>query len=169
MRITFSTVDLISFNLVWFGLVLMGDHFIPFALTWLCLHLYYCEDKKLELRFILTVSLLGILLDSLLMLSGVFVFEHGRHIPYWLMMLWICFSANVATMIKEFSPPLSVTAAFGAVLAPLSYVAGSNLGSVDFGYSVLFTFCVLSFLWGPAVVCMSLFYDYLKPVETCHV
>ena len=57
-------LNLLGFNLSWLGLILLGNIFIPFSILWIGLYLYWCEQVKLEVKLILSIVLIGTLIDE---------------------------------------------------------------------------------------------------------
>jgi hypothetical protein len=139
-------INLIGFNIIWFGLVYWGNAFIPLAFIFLLVQLTFFLENKKQFFFIVVVCLIGNLTDSLLQYFGVFIFVEMYHLPFWLMMLWGCFAATLSYSLSFLgrSKLLQITLGF---CAPLSYIAGDKLGAVDFGYSIYSTYCILSILW----------------------
>lgn len=140
---------MLGFNVAWLGLITLGNVFIPAALILLALHLRLLSTKAHELSFILVCTLTGISIDTLLTLTGVFIFSDSLFIPLWLMALWGLFAATINHSLAFLSKHCAWQYFIGALFGPLSYIAGFNLGSVNFGLSVEKTFLILSVVWGP--------------------
>ena len=66
-------VNMLGFNLAWFGLVYWGNMFIPIALIMLTIHLVLLSNNKNELRLVLLITAVGITVDSLLSFSHFFI------------------------------------------------------------------------------------------------
>lgn len=160
-------INLIGFNVAWFGLVTIGNGFVPVALIWLAVHLYYAKLRATEIKLVLIVALIGITLDSSLTLLGIFHFD-SLLIPFWLMILWCCFAATLAHSLKFLAKSKMLQFVVGAALAPLSYIAGFTLSAVDFGYSVATTYLLLALLWGPLMQLLFYIAARLIPQETSH-
>lgn len=140
-------VNLLGFNLSWFGLVYWGDNFIPIALIILLGHISFVAHRQLELLLIFSISSIGICVDSVLQYLGFFIFSDIQHIPFWLMTLWGCFAATLVHSLKFLDGSNVLQAAVGAVFAPLSYIAGYKLDAVMFSQSLLITYFMLSAIW----------------------
>ena len=139
-------MNIIGFNISWFGLVFLGNSFIPIAALFLCFHFYFEIKNKREFLYLLIVCSIGILLDSLLQYLNFFVFQEADHIPFWLMILWACFATTLCHSFKFIGSSLWLQFAAGFV-APFSYFAGSKFSAVQFSNSLLFTYGVLTTLW----------------------
>jgi hypothetical protein len=147
--------NLIGFNLSWFGLVLLGQVFIPFALFWLGLHLYFCKKPLAEFKLILSITIIGTLVDSTLLFLDVLQFNDRVVIPFWLITLWAVFAATIAHSLKFLANSKILQFTVGFIFPPLSYIGGASLSAVEFGYSLLVTYFILASIWG---VLMLLFF-----------
>jgi hypothetical protein len=140
-------INLIGFNISWFGLVYWGNDFIPIAFILLIAHLFFQSKNYKELILILLISVIGIGVDSFLQKINIFIFPETSHIPFWLMMLWACFAATVCHSLRFLASSKYLQAIIGGIFSPLSYLAGQQFLAVDFGYSTLETYLILSVLW----------------------
>lgn len=162
-------INLIGFNVSWFGLVYWGNAFIPISLSLLLIHLYFYGRKNHELRLVLIITLLGVLVDSLLQYFTVFVFENNTHIPLWLITLWACFAATICHSLNFLSRHKALQLLVGGLLAPLSYIAGYKLNAVDFTFPISMTYLILSFIWTVLFICFYAIKDTLVNKEVSHV
>jgi hypothetical protein len=140
--------NIIGFNISWFGLVLVGNSFIPITLLWIGLHLYRCKQRLAELTLIVSVVSIGAVIDSTLFFLGVFEFSGGLFIPLWLVTLWGGFGASIAHSLHFLERSKLLQFIVGFIFPPLSYVAGSSLSDILLGQSPLVTFLILAPLWG---------------------
>ena len=141
-------VNLIGFNLVWFGLVYWGNAFIPVATAFFCWHLYYTRSHDfIEIRLIFIVASIGVLIDSVLHYLGVFRFAESSHLPFWLMALWLCFATTISHSLSFMDHSKIIQSLLGAFVAPLSYLAGQKFNAVDFGMTFLETYVLLAIIW----------------------
>lgn len=162
-------INLIGFNVSWFGLVYWGNAFIPISLSLLLIHLYFYGRKNHELRLVLIITLLGVFVDSLLQYFTVFVFENNTHIPLWLITLWACFAATICHSLNFLSRHKALQLLVGGLLAPLSYIAGYKLNAVDFTLPISMTYLILSFIWAVMFICFYALKDTLVNKEVSHV
>ena len=144
--------NLIGFNISLFGLVLLGQSFIPFALFWLGLHLYFCKSSLAEFKLILLVTFIGTLVDSILLFADVLVFTDSLIIPFWLITLWACFAATIAHSLKFLASSKKLQFIIGFIFPPLSYIGGASLSAVKFGYDLLVTYFIFASIWGVLIV-----------------
>jgi hypothetical protein len=144
--------NLIGFNISWFGLVLLGQIFIPFALFCVGLHLYFCEKPLAEFKLILSVTFIGILVDSTLLSLDVLQFHDRMIIPLWLITLWATFAATIAHSLNFLANSKILQFSIGFIFPPLSYIGGASLSAVEFGYNLLVTYFILASIWGVLIV-----------------
>tara|TARA_B110000495_G_C23029311_1_gene612469 strand:- start:2529 stop:3071 length:543 start_codon:yes stop_codon:yes gene_type:complete len=163
-------VNLLGFNAIWFGLILLGNVFIPIAVIMLLLHLYYQADKN-ELVLILIVAGVGVLLDSALIYSGIFIFPGSTptQLPFWLITLWLCFSATVRHSLGFLANSKILQCLIGAIFAPLSYLAGAKFSVVYITPSFELSYLLLAGLWGPLMVLVFALSAWLQIEEKNHV
>lgn len=144
--------NLLAFNLSWFGLILLGNLFIPLTLVWLGMHLYWCKHAIAEIKLILSIVLIGTLVDNLLLSAGILIFPHHHFIPLWLITLWAAFAATIAHSLQFLASSTLLQALIGFIFPPLSYLGGASLTSVEFGYSQLATYFILASIWSILLV-----------------
>jgi hypothetical protein len=144
--------NLIGFNISWFGLVILGQSYIPFALFWLGLHLFFCKNPLAEFKLILSITFIGTLVDSTLLFLDILLFTERLIIPFWLITLWAAFSATIAHGLKFLAHSKVLQFTTGFIFPPLSYIFGASLSVVDFGYNLLVTYFVLASIWGGLMV-----------------
>jgi hypothetical protein len=144
--------NLIAFNIVWFGLVMLGNLFVPVALLWLAVHLVQSQYKISEMKLVVAVAAIGASIDLALSFAGIFNFSSTNLLPLWLLVLWCCFAATIAHSLSFLSEKPIWQLGVGAIFPPLSYFAGAQLGAVTFGFSTLFTLSILSVIWALLLV-----------------
>jgi hypothetical protein len=144
--------NLVAFNIAWFGLVFIGNVFIPIAAILLGSQFWYCQSNKNDMLFICLVAMVGMSLDQTLVFAGIFIFPNTEFIPFWLMTLWICFANTIRHSLAFLAPSKFLQFTVGAVIAPLSYLAGAKLSAVYLAPSLGFSYLILACLWGPLMV-----------------
>ena len=142
------------FQCSWFACVLGGDsEWLLVGLAALGVHLLWISSWAEDGRLILSVTVLGTVLDTLLRTLGVFQFtEPGPLIPVWLILLWALLATTLRHCLAWSARPWWRAAVLGAVGGPLSYYAGSQLAGVQFGFSVAPTMIALALLWAAVFV-----------------
>lgn len=154
--------NLVAFNIAWFGLVFIGNLFIPIALILLGSQLWFCQASKNELLLICLVAVIGMSLDLTLVFSGIFIFPNTEFIPFWLMILWVFFASTIRHSLAFLSYSKFLQFLVGATIAPLSYLAGAKLSVVYLAPSLGFSYLILACLWGPLMVFIFALSRWLK-------
>jgi len=134
-------VNFIAFQIGWFACILGAANGMPWigllvgALV-ISFHLFSVDKPAKELNLILYAVVIGIVLDSLLVMSGWLSYPNGILLdgtaPYWILMLWALFASTLNVSMRWMHDKYWVAAIFGAVGGPLSYLAGARLGAVTF-------------------------------------
>ncbi|SEL76663.1 Protein of unknown function [Colwellia chukchiensis] len=157
--------NLICFNLAWFGLVFIGNLFIPIAILLLGLQLFVSRVQKSEWLLIFIIASMGILMDLGLVYSGMFIFPNTHYLPYWLIVLWFCFASTIRQSLAFLAKSVGLQFMVAALFAPLSYLVGAKAGVVTFGPSLATSYLILSALWGPMMVAFFALSRGLQSVE----
>ena len=141
-------VNALAFNACWFGLVLLGNVAVPFALMWVALHITLQQEPWQELRYIAAVLAIGVVSDSLLVTTGVLTFETSTlWLPGWMIALWLSFSTTLNHSLSVLRRSRLLRAGVALTGAPSSYLLGSRLGGVELGFSLPVTFAIFSVTW----------------------
>ena len=140
-------INMIGFNVAWFGLIFLGNSFVPVAILMLIAHFKWLSKSKNEITLVVIVTLIGISVDSLFQLTNVFIFPHHNHIPVWLAFIWIGFATTISHSLSFLAAYKPLQILLGFIVAPLSYKSGEVLGAVEFGYSYLTTHLILGTTW----------------------
>ncbi|USW95332.1 DUF2878 domain-containing protein [Pseudomonas proteolytica] len=137
------------FQCGWFACVMGGDSlWLLLGLVVLAIHLLWITSWAAEGRLILSVTVLGTLLDTLLRTVGVFEFsEPGPLIPWWLIVLWALLATTLRHCLAWSARPWWRASLLGGVGGPLSYYAGSQLAGVSFGFATAPTLVAIALLW----------------------
>ncbi|WP_218418794.1 DUF2878 domain-containing protein [Alteromonas lipotrueae] len=150
-------VNFLWFQTIWWLVVLYQSTFLVLVLGLLIAWLVYSPLRKSDGKIMIAVLLLGTVVDSLLMLTGVFSFERGAWfsggashwiVPIWLVCLWAALGGSIQHSLSVFANKPWLAMIGGAVFAPLSYFGGKKFGAVNFGYSPLITLFILTLVWG---------------------
>lgn len=151
-------VNFLWFQTIWWLVVLYQNTFLVLGL--LIAWLIYSPLRKSDSKIMIAVLLLGTVVDSLLMVTGVFGFERGAWfsggashliIPIWLVCLWAALGGAIQHSLSAFADKPLLAMFGGAVFAPLSYFGGQKFGAVTFGYSPLVTGLILAMVWGGSI------------------
>ncbi|MCF1426783.1 MAG: DUF2878 domain-containing protein [Shewanella sp.] len=135
----------LSFQLVWWGGVLIGNAFVPVSLILLLAHLLFTPCRRADIRLMWQVALIGIAIDGLLIWSGVFLFPS---LPWWLGLLWLHFALSINASLSFLKGlPVWSVALLGAVAGPFSYLAGSRFEAVSMPWGEGTTASILGIIW----------------------
>ena len=135
------------FQALWFCVVLGRDLLLPLSLLLLVAHVWLAGDRRSEVRQLLLVGGMGIAVDVLLGVAGVYIFAGGVLVPLWLCCLWLGFAAVLGRSLAWLAARPLVCSVAGAIAFPLNYWAGQRLGAVDFAYSLPLILAVLALIW----------------------
>ncbi len=132
------------FNVLWYLSVVGGNDWLIFSVSIIAIHLMISPSKYEDAKIIF-IALLGIAVDFILLMSGVFVFDE---FPYWLVILWCGFVLNLGhslRVLKRFSIFwLVLVGGFSGVYA---YTLSWKLGAVQFSYGFFITAVILFLIW----------------------
>lgn len=146
--------QIIIFQLQWWLCVLSARidslHYVYVVALVIAGTLFCLQCQSLQkILLLLVLVLIGVVNDALLIYADVFIFSNCSDcvfIPCWLMTLWFCFfvwflNANWLNQRYLFF------GMFAMLGAPLSYYAGSKLGALTFGQSVLQVLLLIAADW----------------------
>lgn len=148
-----KVVNFAWFQAIWWLVILFqNDAVLPvigLIMLWVIISPKRIEDIKL----MSAVFLLGTVVDAILTLSGLFIFEKSQvligfwPIPIWLSLLWAAFAGTVYHSLTAFNGRLVLASIAGAVFAPLSYIAGAKFGAVELGASIVLSYIFIALVW----------------------
>ncbi len=118
------------------------------ALGLLGLHLAWFSSWAQDGKLLVSVALLGTVVDSLLLRLGVFDFGQPRAlIPLWLILLWPLLACTLKHSLAWSAKPWWRASLLGGLSAPLSYYAGAQLAGVSLPYGTIPSLLGLALLW----------------------
>lgn len=124
----------IAYQCGWLACVAGGNAWaLPAGALILALHGWLVERSARGWAFIAVAALLGLAMDLGWQRLGLLEFHgtRGAGIPPWLVVLWLLFATTFAHSLAWLHERLALGALLGAVLGPLSYVAGVELGAAS--------------------------------------
>lgn len=154
--------NFIAFQIGWFACILGASNDMPWigalvGVIVISLHLFSVDRPVKELNLIACALVIGIVLDSLLVMSGWLSYPNGILLsgtaPYWILMLWALFASTLNVSMKWMHGKYWLAAIFGAVGGPLSYLAGARLGAVTF-VDLQAALLALAVGWALAMPCL---------------
>lgn len=161
--------NLLLFKVSWFGLVIFQNSFVAISLCLLGIHFLIVADRKKELLVVISIASIGIAVDYSLVVFGVFDFAETSFIPLWLISLWLIFATTIANTLAFLSEKPRYQLLVGGIMAPLSYLAGEQMGSVSFGYSTTESYLILAAIWAPLLASFFLINNKLSAFEVDYV
>ncbi|MEB0024246.1 DUF2878 domain-containing protein [Pseudomonas sp. MH9.2] len=137
------------FQIGWFVCVLGGNSpWLLIAAGVLCVHLLWISSWQAEGKLLISVTLVGTLLDSALQTLGVFDFDSGGPlIPLWLILLWAVLATTLNHCLAWTAKPWWRASLLGAIGGPLSYYAGSQMAGVHLPLGVWPSLLLLGLIW----------------------
>ena len=159
----FVWLNALIFQLVWFAAILLQQEAWPYVSALLLLHFYLSPTRRQDLPLLVGVSLVGMLVDSALSLSGVFVFADQAVLPLWLAFIWFHFSVALNHSLAWLRRlPILLVAVIGSISGSLSYLAGYRLGAVELPLGALSSALIIGALWALALPAFVHFSVWLK-------
>lgn len=136
-----SLFNFAAFQIGWFACVLSAANGLP----WLgllvvslivTLHVQFSEWRSDELMLVFLSVVLGLLFDSLLVMSGWLRYPSGVLFsgiaPFWILAMWALFATTINLSMSWLKGKLLLASVLGAIFGPLSYMAGQRLGAIEF-------------------------------------
>jgi len=128
------------FQVGWFASILCAANGMPWfavcaALAVVAAHLALTPAPKQETQLALAATLIGLAWENALALAGWTRFEGGALIagtaPLWMVAQWTIFATTLNFSLAWLKGNLAAAALFGAIGAPISYLAGERLGALQ--------------------------------------
>ena len=152
----------------WFACVWSGAHdrlltAIAGAAIVIAINLWLQRERLAEeLRLIVWVTLIGFVVETIHLMTGVFAVVHPATYPWlcpvWLLLLWPMFATVLHGPLGWLSGRYGLSLFLGAVFAAPNYFAGARLGAVKMNDNTVFCVTVLVVIWAiamPAMVWLS--------------
>jgi hypothetical protein len=133
-------INFIGFQIGWFACVIgaaQGYTLLPVlcALSIVVFHLYR-NTTYVELYIIVVACVIGFVWETLLVNSGWLSYSvTGDSIlvaPVWLVAMWALFATTINHSMAWLRSRWVLASLMGAVFGPLAFIAGENLGAVQF-------------------------------------
>ncbi len=144
-----TIANALLFQAGWFACVLgSNSYWLLIAVGALLIHFLWVSSWAAEGRLVLMVTLVGTVLDSVLMMLGVFDFGTGGYlIPLWLILLWAILGTTLNHCLAWTATPVWRAAVLGAIGGPMSYYAGSQLAQVHLPLGFWPSMTLLALIW----------------------
>ena len=99
-------------------------------------HLVRSEQRAAELRLLGLAAVIGLGWESMLVATGLVQYGAASIIPgtapYWIVAMWLLFATTLNVGMRWLRKSMLVTAIFGGIGGPLSFLAGEKAGAVSF-------------------------------------
>ncbi|SDT95067.1 Protein of unknown function [Pseudomonas pohangensis] len=143
-------VNALLFQAGWFACVFGAGQpwllLVPLAA--LLVHFLWTSSWAAEGRLVISVMLLGSVLDTFLLNIGVLDFgSDSRLLPAWLALLWAMLGTTLDHSLRWSASPWWRASLLGAVGGSLSYLAGSKIAGVQFPQGETITLILLALIW----------------------
>ncbi|RMD75004.1 MAG: DUF2878 domain-containing protein [Bacteroidetes bacterium] len=144
------------YQLGWFCCVLGAARGYPLAgglaaLVLLAAHLWLSSERWPEVKLVLAATLLGILIDSVQLATGVLVFRTSEHwplwLPLWIFLVWAQFASLLRFALQWLDRRYLLAALLGLLGGPLAYWSGVKMGAASFGAETLTSILAIAFAW----------------------
>ena len=136
----------IWFQSTWFLCVLGRDALLLYTLAMLTLHFTLVASARDEARRLLPIAAVGIGVDTLLSVIGIFDFGPVL-VPLWLMALWVAFAAALTRALGVFGRSRGLAALVGGIGVPFNYAVGAKMGAVALPMDPVVSGAVLIATW----------------------
>lgn len=151
--------QLILFQCLWLIAILGQNEWLIAAILLLISHFVFTSSRRHDWR-VLPIALIGIVMDTLLTMLGVFEFSH---IPYWLALLWAGFILSLGHSLRWLNHlPRLLLIPIGAIAGTLSYLAGWRLDAVVLPMGPMQSSIILALSWAVIFPLLVVLNDHIR-------
>ena len=153
-----SIINIIGFYIGWWACVLGAANDLPYIgpvvmILFLLVHYYLSVRDIREIYLVLIIGTIGTITDSLLFLSGSFIYAgaYSNQIliaPMWITAMWAGFSATVNHSMSWLKDKWLLMVICGVVFGPAAFFTGEKFGAIEFHLSALFSVLVIAIVYG---------------------
>ena len=150
-------INIIGFYVIWWSCMLGASNDLPYLgpmvmVVLLIAHRFLFVRNIKEIYLVLIVGIVGTVVDSLMFLSGSFVYQgsYSSEIsiaPLWITAMWAGFAATVNHSMVFFKDRWLLMAIAGAVFGPAAYFTGESLGAIRFDLSPVLSGLIIGIVW----------------------
>ena len=161
-----NLINGLAFQVGWFICVLLqGWQAWLFVIGYITVHLIYIGQLK-EYKFIISTTLIGVIIDSLLVWTGVFDFGTAYNfVPPWLVALWVLFASTFYHALQWFRKKRTLAIVFGATGGTVSYLAGHQFEAVMFPLPLEVTIIIIGLIWALLFPILLRLSEYMEKSE----
>jgi len=159
-----AVLNFALFQLAWFAAIIGGASGWPWlaalpAVAVVLLHLGLNRSTwRKEVWLIMSVTLLGLIVETIFISLGALHYAGSAAgvilPPLWILALWLAFGTLPNGSLRWLQGRMVLQIMLGAVLGPLSYVAGVRLGAATLGAPEWVSIGVIAVSWGLAMPIM---------------
>ena len=152
-----QVTNLLSFAIGWFACVVGAANGTPsygvaVAAMLLVLNILVAEDPIHQARLIVTVGVLGFVIDTALALAGIFVFDPRASnpswlCPIWMVALWMMFGSMLTASLAWLAARGAIASIVGAIAGPLSYLAAAKMGAIAIPAPITPRIATIAIVW----------------------
>ena len=126
---------------------------VPVMILFLIVHYYLFVSDIREIYLVLIIGTIGTITDSLLFLSGSFIYAgaYSNEIliaPMWITAMWMGFSATVNHSMSWLKDKWLIMGICGRVFGPAAFFTGEKFGAIEFHLSALLSVLVIAIVYG---------------------
>ena len=153
-----TIINIIGFYIGWWTCVLGTANDIPYLgpavmILFLIVHYYLFVSDIQEIYLVLIIGIIGTITDSLLFLSGSFIYAgaYSNEIliaPMWITAMWAGFAATVNHSMSWLKDKWLLMVISGVVFGPAAFFTGEKFGTIEFHLSALFSGLVIAIVYG---------------------
>ncbi len=156
LNLSSKPLNFILFQAVWFSCVLGAVYGrawigISAALFAAFVSIAGAESPQKRVIFLVIVSLIGTLGDSVPFSLGAFAFTHPVAVPWgyplWMSAIWLGFATTLPASLGWLAGRPLLSALFGLLGGPLAYLAGESLGAIALGSDRIFSLLSIGIFW----------------------
>ena len=134
-------INFAAFQIGWFSAVIGAANGLPWIgpaviAAVLMLHFLRAQRPAEELSLILACAAIGTWFDSMLVALSWVAYPSGQWhamlAPYWIIAMWMLFATTLNISLKWLRGRTWLAAVVGAIAGPLTYIAGTKLGAMEF-------------------------------------
>ena len=124
-------------------------------LMFIIIHFYLTPNIK-ELNFIIMISIIGTIIDSGLLISGVIGYKGLYHqniyiAPLWITAMWAGFSATANHSMAWLKGQGLLALLLGAIFGPLAYITGLQFNVIFFHLPFMIVSIILAITWAISI------------------
>lgn len=112
---------------------------------------------KKDVLLLLPSLALGAFMELFFLQSGTIVYAHSSSAlpPLWILILYPLFALVLNHSLNFLQKSYLLSFLFGFAFAPLSYIAGGQMGAATLRYSLLLTWIIIGISWGIFLVVVT--------------